>query len=131
MLKYGLTPKSDDRASTLAAILKLPRCQHDGRLGAVHGRWPPSPVQAIHGLRDSTGAVAVRLRWGRVKAAARDAKPYDPAAFFSALAAVRRPTPEAPHVVEPEMKRLCAGAGVVVVLVPELPQTSAKLHFPR
>lgn len=123
MLGHGLIPRSDDRASILASILSFFGVSTTTALE----RYMVAGSQAL--FRQSTaftisdGAVAVWLRWGQMQASATSAGPYDPAAFLSALTTIRRLTPEKPEVFEPEMKRLCSAAGVIVALVPELPET--------
>lgn len=123
MLKHGLIPRSDDRASTLASILSFFGVSTIAALEKYMAAGPQALFRQSTAFSISDGAVAIWLRWGQIRASAVSAGTYDPAAFLSALATIRRLTPDAPEVFEPEMKRLCAAAGVIVALIPELPET--------
>ena len=69
----------------------------------------------------SLAAVAVWLRMGEIEAAAVRCGPWNPAAFRGVLGEVRSLTREPnPLVWQPELERLCAGAGVAVAAVPEV-----------
>jgi addiction module HigA family antidote len=73
----------------------------------------------------SLGALAVWLRKGEIEGYSVAAEEYDEARFMEALRSIRRLTHEDPDVFEPQMKALCASAGVALVLVPELPESGA------
>ncbi len=68
------------------------------------------------------GIVSAWLRKGELVARGMDCRPFDAARFRAALQEVRRLTNQLPEVFQPEVKRLCAEAGVAVVFVPELPK---------
>lgn len=68
-------------------------------------------------------SVSAWLRQGEIESADIVCKPYDKAAFRSALDEVRSLTTEAPDVFVPKVQNLCAEAGVAVVFVPALPKT--------
>lgn len=68
-------------------------------------------------------SISAWLRRGEIEAADMACQPYDKAAFRSALDDIRRLTTQPPEVFVPEMKRLCALAGVAVVFVPALPKS--------
>ncbi|NOS76488.1 MAG: helix-turn-helix domain-containing protein [Nitrospira sp.] len=65
-------------------------------------------------------AMATWLRLGEVEAHGISCQPFDKAKFRSTLEAIRSLTTERAEVFEPQMKKLCAEAGVAVVLVPEI-----------
>ncbi|MFZ4596644.1 MAG: helix-turn-helix domain-containing protein [Verrucomicrobiaceae bacterium] len=69
------------------------------------------------------GDFSAWLRAGEVLAQKRDCQPYDKEVFTRNLQAIRALTTQNPAKVWPEVCRLCAEAGVAVVLVPELPKT--------
>lgn len=73
----------------------------------------------------SAGALAVWLRKGELDGRDAETLPYDEAKFRQALATIRALTTETPDVFEPELKKLCASAGVAVVFTPELPKSGA------
>ena len=68
-------------------------------------------------------ALAVWLREGERQAQDILCQPYDRARFESALRALRSATRLTPDQFYAEMRRLCAEAGVAVVIVPELEKT--------
>ena len=67
------------------------------------------------------GKVATWLRQGEVEAHAIDCAPYDAEAFRAALAHIRTLTTQPPEVFMPEVTRLCAEAGVAVIVTQEIP----------
>ncbi len=68
-------------------------------------------------------SVAVWLRMGELIAEEVDCPPYNREKFLDALRAIRKLTRESIEIFVPEMKRLCADAGVAVAFVRELPKT--------
>ncbi len=67
-------------------------------------------------------ALAAWLRQGELKARELACEPYDASSFRQALARIRDLTRGPTTVFERQMKLLCAGSGVAVVFVPELPK---------
>lgn len=65
-------------------------------------------------------ATAAWLRMGELEASDVEAAEFDRAKFIAALDDIRSLMVQPPEVFEPEMKRLCAEAGVVVVIVAEV-----------
>lgn len=63
------------------------------------------------------GAVAAWLRQGELEAQAIRCEPFDEARFRAALRQIRSLTVAPPEEFEPQMKTLCAQAGVAVALV--------------
>jgi HTH-type transcriptional regulator/antitoxin HigA len=74
---------------------------------------------------DEPGAVSAWLRKGEIIARGIDCRPYDAGNFKAALTEIRKLTIESPVVFQPEVKRLCAEAGIAVVFLPELPKMHA------
>lgn len=68
-------------------------------------------------------SLAAWLRCGLVKAEQYQCRSFDKERFLTALRKVRSLTPADPEVFEPEMKQVCADAGVVVAFVPQLPKS--------
>jgi len=120
MVKLGILTKYLNRVDRLREVLRF--------FGVANRQaW----VERSDGLRASfrmssayesnLAAVSVWLRMGEIEAAAVRCAPWDPAAFRRVLEDVRSLTREKdPRVWQPEMERLCAGAGVAVVAVPEV-----------
>lgn len=69
-------------------------------------------------------AVLAWLRKGELEAQKIQCAPYEAKAFRSALDRIRALTKAPAEVFVPEIKRLCAAAGVAVVFVPEIPGIS-------
>jgi HTH-type transcriptional regulator / antitoxin HigA len=71
--------------------------------------------------KDKAAALSAWLRQGEIQADAEPCGEFDERAFVKALETIRGFTTEAPKDFFPKMKKLCADAGVVYLLVPELP----------
>lgn len=72
--------------------------------------------------KSDPGAVAAWLRKGQIEAQKISCDSFSVSKANSAIRKIRGLTREAPGVFVPEMKRLCADAGIAVVFVPELPK---------
>jgi HTH-type transcriptional regulator / antitoxin HigA len=70
-------------------------------------------------------ALSAWLRAGVLASERIDCAQYEEGRFISVLREARGLTREPPRVFQPELTRACAGAGVAVVLVPELPGSRA------
>lgn len=70
------------------------------------------------------GDASAWIRQGELQAHKIVCQPYDKSRFRQNLNAIRALTREVPKVFEPEMKRLCAEAGVAVALVREMKKVS-------
>lgn len=113
-----------DKVQQLQEVLNYfgvasPECWRELWLGADVS-FRASPV-----FSSDPGAVSAWLRKGELAAREMTCLPHDIGKFKAALAMVRSLTVEPPEVFQPEMKRLCAEAGVAVVFVPELPKMRA------
>ena len=75
------------------------------------------------GLKSEMGDLSVWLRAGELAARQSVCAGYGRSRFKEMLLAIRALTQQDPVRAWPEVRRLCAEAGVVVVLVPELPKT--------
>lgn len=71
-------------------------------------------------FKGKDGAMATWLRLGELDAQKVACKPFDKAAFRTALDKIRKLTVQGPDVFVPAMLELCAAAGVALVLVPEI-----------
>lgn len=65
------------------------------------------------------------LRRGELEARSIETSPYNADCFRGILAEARKLTAEPPEKFQPELSRLCSGAGVAVVLIPEIPKIRA------
>lgn len=71
------------------------------------------------------GAVAAWLRLGEQAATTVETEPYDKALLRAAIPKLRALTILPPEEFWPEVERICANAGVAVVIVPEIPGARA------
>jgi plasmid maintenance system antidote protein VapI len=81
-------------------------------------------------LKPDDYATAVWLRQAELKARDLQCAPYDRTALLDLLPRLRALTIEEPEVWRTEITRLCAQAGVAVVLVPAPPQQSRLRRHP-
>lgn len=125
LVKQHLLPETNDKIQELRELLKFL---------AVSSPDAWDAQQAVNSalLRQSTiftaspNAVAAWLRWGELEAGAINCEPYQRDRFLATLHQVRTITREKdPAVFVPELRRICAAAGVAVVFIPELPRTRA------
>lgn len=72
-------------------------------------------------VAEKTAGISAWLRQGELLANKTETAEYDSASFREVLSEVRSFTKEAPAVFYPKMQALCAEAGVIYTLVPELP----------
>ena len=73
--------------------------------------------------KSELGDFSAWLRAGEIKAGDIVSKPYPKKNFQKALQQIWRLTRENPAEIWPPVIRLCANAGVAVVIIPELPKT--------
>ncbi len=119
MRKRGLLSATRDKS---AQVLEGLRFFGVGSPEAWREVWAQEAVafRSTAPAGDRLGKVATWLREGEIEAQALGCAPYDAAAFRAALARIRTLTTAAPGVFQPEMERLCAEAGVAVVVTQEI-----------
>jgi len=84
--------------------------------------WEEPAVAARRSIcfESRLGDASAWIRQGELQAREIECRPFDKKAFKAALKRIRPLTRETAEVFEPEMKRLCAEAGVAVALVREM-----------
>ncbi len=119
LIKRGVIEDTADKVSLLQAVLAF--------FGVASVKaWKEGWANHQFSFRKSPtfkgkdGAMATWLRLGELEAKKVVCKPFDKAAFRAALDAIRKLTVEGPDVFVPAMLKLCAAAGVALVLVPEI-----------
>ena len=70
---------------------------------------------------EKLGALSAWLRQGEIQVDAVSCAEFNEAVFLDALQEIRKLTTQEPKAFAPKMQELCAAAGVVYLLVPELP----------
>jgi len=120
MRKRGLLTATRDKSAQVLEALRFFGVASPDAWRAV---WEQEAVafRATTAARDRLGKVATWLRQGEIEAQAIDCAPYDADAFRAALTRIRALTTASPGVFLPEMTRLCAEAGVAVVVTQEIP----------
>lgn len=122
LVKHGLIDVGPSNSSKVAALLRYfgvssPEAW-DNRWRAAQVAYRSSPA-----FRSSPHASAAWLRWGEVVAADIKTAPFDARRFREVLGEIREMTRRDFPLVRPSMEELCASAGVVLVLTPELSGT--------
>jgi HTH-type transcriptional regulator / antitoxin HigA len=119
LVKKGWLPKLMSDVEKLRALLNFFGVAGFGEWKAI---WENSELayRKSPAFQGKPTAVATWLRRGELEALQVECRPFKDRAFRDALKRIRSLTCESSGVFEPEMKRLCAEAGVAVVLVPEL-----------
>lgn len=121
LVRYRLIQRGPTKASTLANLLSWlgissPAAYERVTAAAVYRR---SPAFAA-----SPHAVTAWLRWGELLASSVQAPPFDARRFRQVLTEIRPMTRKAPFdAILKRVQAMCAEAGVVVVLTPELSGT--------
>lgn len=121
LVKHKLIRRGPSKAGTLANLLSYLGVSSPAafdRLEAV------AAYRASPAFMASPKAVSAWLRWGEIEAAKTDCPPFDARRFRQVLDEIRPLTRREPFdQIFKRVKALCAEAGVVVVLVPELTGT--------
>jgi addiction module HigA family antidote len=96
-------------------------------VGELERMWlkPRAAFRQSKAFQSKPFAVAAWLRAGERAAASVPTAPFDKTKFAQALREIRRLTAKTSVPVQHELVTLCAGCGVVVVFVPEVPGTRA------
>ena len=83
-------------------------------------RSPEAAFRKSRAFEANPFSMASWLRIGEIRAAGIESEPFDRVQFEAALATIRSLMKEPPEVFEPQMRALCADAGVVLVIVDEI-----------
>lgn len=122
MVKVGFVPAESTPGGKIAALLEFfGVSQPDGWRQMYGGLKSELSYRKTAKASDKLGALSAWLRQGEIQAEAVPCADFDEAAFTKALEKIRTFTNEEPKIFLPKMKQLCANAGVVYLLVPELP----------
>jgi addiction module HigA family antidote len=122
MAAMGLVKPTPDKIEKVENLLRYFGVATFKQWEATYSRLQGA-AREQDGLSSTLGDLSAWLRAGEILAQRVDCQPYDATRFQSALTRIRTLTCDPPAQVWPEVVRLCADAGVAVVLVPELPKT--------
>jgi addiction module HigA family antidote len=122
MIRRGWISGYEDKVDQLRSVLEF--------FGvASPDQWNLLAGQAEARFRQSSafevdpGAVSAWLRKGEILAREISCEPFEKGAFRRVLDEIRRLTREEPSTALIRARRLCAGAGVALVLLPALPRS--------
>jgi addiction module HigA family antidote len=121
LVRHGLIERGQNKATTLANLLSWLGLSSPDAFARLTGA---AAYRASPAFTASPEAVTAWLRWGEVQAARIKAAPYDARRFRESLDKIRPMTRKEPFAqVFTRVQALCAQAGVIVVLTPELKGT--------
>ncbi|MEX2559408.1 MAG: ImmA/IrrE family metallo-endopeptidase [Pirellulales bacterium] len=119
LVERGVIENTSDKVAMLEAVLAF------FGVGSVEA-WKEGWLKPQFAFRRSlvfegqVGAMATWLRLGELEAQQVACQPFDKAKFRAALDRIRGLTVREPDAFVPKMIEWCAGAGVALVLVPEI-----------
>ena len=120
LIRHNVIEPAATRAGRVAELLSFFRVSSPS---AWERQWmsPNAAFRASPSFKSSPKAVATWLRWGELEAEAIETSAFDEAKFREALKEIRRLTRREPFMqILAKVQEVCAGAGVAVVLTPEL-----------
>ena len=120
MVKLGWITSFDDKTRQLEEVLNFFGAASPRQVDELW-RAKATAFRQSRAYRAKPIAVAAWLRMAEIDAVRIDCAPYRESGFRRALESIRPLTLEPADVFEPELKRLCAEAGVAMVFVRELP----------
>lgn len=124
LMQAGAIPKlrrtEANRRLMLDASLKFFGVASPDDWERVYAR-PQAAYRRSRKEQSDKGAIAGWLRLGELQAERSECARFDEKRFREALKRIRALTLERPEVFDPEMRRLCAEAGVVLAFVPAIP----------
>ncbi len=119
MRDYGWIPPTTDKRQQLAFVLRHCGVASPAQLPALGNRLMASFRKSP---KSDSLVATLWIRQGEIEAAKNFCAPYDAHKFRTALGQIRSLTLHSPDVFQPQLKKLCAEAGVAVVFVRELPK---------
>jgi transcriptional regulator with XRE-family HTH domain/Zn-dependent peptidase ImmA (M78 family) len=119
LAERGIINKSDNTVALLRETLSF---YGVSSVSAWREIWTTPAVAARRSLcfESQPGPASAWIRQGELQAHKIQCRAFDKSSLMQALQMIRSLTREEPAKFEPEMKRLCADAGVAIALVPEM-----------
>jgi len=122
MVKVGFVPAASTIGEKVARLLEYYSVSNPQGWQEMYGGMKTElSYRKTAKATDKLGDLSAWLRQGEIRVDAVPCAEFDEAVFIKALEKIRTFTTEEPKVFLPKMKQLCADAGVVYLLVPELP----------
>lgn len=122
MVALQLVPESAGKTERVENLLRFFGVVSEAQWQTTYAGMTGAAREAA-GLKSEMGDLSVWLRAGELAARGCVCGSYDVSRFKQTLSEIRSLTRQNPPDVWAEVCRLCAEAGVAVVLVPELPKT--------
>jgi HTH-type transcriptional regulator/antitoxin HigA len=122
MASLGMVPMVADKGARVGQLLRFFGVASPPQWESAYGGLCGAAKESASFTSD-LGDLSAWLRTGELLAQKRVCKPYNKEQFSRHLSTIRGLTVRNPAEVWPEVCRLCAEAGVAVILVPELPKT--------
>lgn len=118
IVRKAIAPQKD-AALLLREVLKF---YGVSSVSAWHDIWKQPAVAARRSscFKSCPGPASAWLRLGEIQAHSIECQTYDQNKFKQAVQDIRKLTAQKPDVFIPEMKHLCAGAGIALALIPEM-----------
>jgi HTH-type transcriptional regulator / antitoxin HigA len=118
LVKYGLMQRGRSKAETLANLLSYLGVSSPAAFDRLSAA---AAYRASPAFVSSPEAVGAWLRWGEIEAGKVDSLPFDARRFRQVLSEIRVLSRQMPFdQIFKRVKALCATAGMVVVVTPEL-----------
>lgn len=119
LIDRGYLNPQEDETAFIRELLAFYRV---ASVDAWRNLWDRPAVAARRSpcFESQPGPASAWIRQGELLAHEIKCQPFDKSQFKQALQVIRGLTRQTPEVFEPEMKRLCAEAGVAVALVREM-----------
>lgn len=122
MAKLSFVPPVSDKVERVGQLLRFFGVASPKQWESTYGELCGAARESAK-FKADLGDLSAWLRTGELLAQRCECQPYDREKFLSHLKKIRSLTAMNPAEAWPEVCRLCAEAGVAVVLVPELPNT--------
>ena len=119
LAQRGVIPQEGDKVIVLREVLRF---YGVSSVQAWHAIWdlPAAAARRSPFFKSSPGPTSAWLRLGQLQAREISCAPYNKKRFADNLRVIRSLTVRHPNEFVPEMRRLCAEAGVALSLIPEI-----------
>jgi addiction module HigA family antidote len=124
MIRLGWIRENKDPAAQVKALLEFFGVASPEQWKALFAGYQVA-FRRSSAFKSDDRALAAWLRAGVLQAQSIRCEPYDRILFLDRLAEARHLTVEPPEIFQPQLTDLCAGAGVAVAFIPELPGSRA------
>ena len=122
LVHVGFLPPASEAGEKVACLLEFFGVNHPDGWQHIYGEMKLElSFRKSPRVEKERGAILAWLRQGEIKADEIPRQDYDRKKFKSAVKKIRALTTSPPEEFRPKLEKLCAEAGVLYILVPELP----------